>query len=165
MRRLSQGTRSVIYGCHSLPHSLAVLAAWVRLYGAWPEPWEVACILLHDVGHVCLQYLDDPRQKAEHWRLGAVLAGLLFGEKGYTLCAGHCRGTGEPESKLYRADKLSHLLLPVPVHWFHAWVEPELRNGQGIRDHVKRFRQAVKESVESGAWTDSHELYLKWRQP
>lgn len=163
---LSQGTISVLFGCHSLPHALAVIAAWKQLYGRWPAPWEIICILLHDVGHVGKDYLDDPKQKAEHWRLGALLAGLLYGKRGYQLCAGHCRQSGEPESRLYRADKLSWLLAPQWFLWSNVLVEPKLRDRfhgrrEGVREHARWFREQVRQSVTSEAWTETHELYLR----
>ena len=75
-----------------------------------PAVWEAVCIALHDVGHIGRQYLDDQKEKAEHWRLGALLASHIFGPKGWALCAGHSSHSGEPRSALYKADKLSWTL-------------------------------------------------------
>jgi hypothetical protein len=121
------------------------------------------CIFLHDIGHIGLQYLDDYNQKKVHWRLGADIAGGLFGIKGFLLCAGHCKYSQYPLSKLYAADKYSWLLAP---RWWllsNVFVEPEL--GLGFSkpgEAVDKFRVAIRESAESGVMAETHDFYLKY---
>lgn len=162
---ISQGTVSVLVGCHSVVHSLLVMKAWKRLYGSWPEPWQVVCILLHDVGHIGRDYLDDPKAKAEHWQLGAKIAGALYGPKGYRLVAGHCQGTGTRESRLYLADKVGWSLAPT---WWLVWqqfVEPKLTpKGKTKWQHVKDFKAWTKANVASGKPRDTHECYLELKK-
>jgi len=151
----SQGTISILVGCHSQVHSICVALAWRKLYGRWPEPWEMACIMLHDVGHVGKQYLDDPKAKADHWRLGAEIAAYLLWSRGDELCAGHSGHSGEPRSMLYKADKLSWTIAPI---WWLRWqclVEPLNRSGLPDRVHVRRFR-AWAELNCAGEWRETH---------
>jgi hypothetical protein len=109
---ISQGTMSVFFGCHSVIHSILVMIAWKRLYGRRPAFWQGVCILLHDIGHLGLNYLDDYEAKQTHWMLGASLANALFGRKGFDFIAGHCSHSGYPHSMLYKADKYSWYLAP-----------------------------------------------------
>lgn len=157
---MKQGTVSVICGCHSPVHSLLVLKAWKKLYCKWPEPWEVACIFLHDIGHWGTDYLDDYEKKKEHWLLGAYVAHKLFGSKGYALLAGHSSHSGFPKSKLYKADKFSWSLAPYWWLWTNCVAEPKLQMGYTKREAIKRFRSQVKESLESGKYQETHQFYL-----
>jgi len=157
---ISQGTVSVLVGCHSVMHSLLVMKAWKQVYGTWPEPWQVACILVHDIGHVGLNYLDDPEAKAQHWRLGADIAGALFGARGQRLVAGHCQDSGTRESRLYLADKVAWSLAPT---WWLVWqclVEPKLHGDTPILEHVRKFKRWTKANVASGKPVDTHHAYL-----
>ncbi len=130
---MKQGTVSVLIGCHSPIHSWYTLKAWRVLYGSWPCWWEVCCIFLHDIGHWGKQYLDDPEQKAEHWKLGAKVALVLFGDKGYYLVAGHCRYSSEIRSWLLKADKYSWLLAPYWWLWMNTVAEPKLMRNYPTR--------------------------------
>jgi len=122
----------------------------------------MVCILLHDVGHLGKQYLDDLEQKKEHWRLGARIAGRLFGVKGYDLTAGHCHYSGEPESRLYKPDKYCWMY---EQYWWARWnafVEPKLIMGfPNVRDAYNWFHAQVRESVESGQYRSTHGMYLE----
>jgi len=102
---LKQGTWSVLFGCHSLIHSLVVLRAWKKWYGKWPSWWEVVCIPLHDIGHWGKDYLDNYEEKSKHAELGAEVASRLFGEKGHNLIEGHNTHNSERRSKLFYPDK------------------------------------------------------------
>jgi len=156
-----QGTISVLAGCHSVIHSLLVMVAWVRLYHSFPRPWQLGCIFLHDIGHLGKNYLDDVDAKNEHWRLGARIAGVLFGKKGWDLCAGHDAHSGAPESLLYKPDKYSWYIAP---RWWllsNCMVEPKIAMGYSPREAVDRFKGRVKENIESGAYRPTHDLYLE----
>jgi len=136
------------------------MKAWRHLYGGWPKPWECICILLHDVGHVGTNYLDNVEQKNQHWILGAALAGALFWEKGYELTAGHCKYSGIPESPMYKADKYSWLLAPTWWLWLNTIAEPPLRMGYSRMDAIRAFRAQVKKSIESGEFAETHSFFL-----
>ena len=162
MKYISQGTISVLFGCHSPIHSILVCFAWWKVNKCWPKPWEIVCIFLHDIGHWGKQYLDDPEQKAEHWRLGARIADRLFGEEGYRLTAGHCSASPVISSMRY-PDKYSWLIAPDWWLWTNTVVEPRLRMGFACRmDAVKRWQQDVQEWWDKRDIEHSlHEYYLK----
>jgi hypothetical protein len=120
----------------------------------------MGCILLHDIGHWGRQYLDDPEEKAGHWRLGARVAFRLFGPRGYQMVAGHDAGSGLPESPLYRADKYSWHLAPRLWLWSNAVFEPKIAMGYTRWEAVRLFKKRVAENVQ-GAWKPTHSLYLE----
>ena len=158
--RLKQGTVSVLFGCHSIIHSLLVIRAWKILYGKYPKGWQAVCILLHDIGHWGRDYLDDYEQKKEHWRLGANICGRLFRLKGYLFTAGHCSHSGYEHSKMYRADKHSWHIAP---RWWlrcNCWFEPKLQGEMTAREAIADFKEKVKQSVESGEYKSTHSFYL-----
>jgi len=159
---MKQGTVSWFVGCHSIIHSVLVVRAWHYLYGRWPQPWELCCIAIHDIGHIGKQYLDDIEQKNDHWKLGARIARKLFGERGYLLVAGHCRPSGLSESKLYKPDKYSWMYEPYWWAWWNAKMEPKLKmNFQTIRDAYDWFHKSVRQSIESGEYRPTHEFYIE----
>jgi hypothetical protein len=142
-------------------HSALVLLSWRKLYGRWPSLWQVCCIFLHDIGHFGLDYLDDHEQKKRHWELGAVVARRLFGEKGWELTAGHCSHSRRPQSDLYRADKYSWYIAPTWWLWWNNVAEPKLTtNCESNMDAVRKFRDMVKQSIESGEYVSTHSMYL-----
>ena len=162
---MKQGTVSLLVGCHSVVHSILVTIAWYKVHGRWPRPWELACIGLHDIGHIGLDYLDDPKQKAEHWRLGAEIAGVLFGDKGWKLIAGHDRNSGAPESDLYLPDKTSWAMSPALWLYWQQFVEPKLTPpGKSKWQHVKDFRAWTAANVASGKPRETHEGYLELKE-
>ncbi len=156
-----QGTVSVLVGCHSLVHGYYTRKAWKALYGSSPAFWEGVCILVHDWGHWNTNYLDNLAEKEGHWRLGAKIAGRLFGQKGYALVAGHCTYSGYPQSKLYKADKLSWHLAPYWWIVLNNFTEPKIAMGYGKREGARRFKEQVRRSIESGEYRGTHELYLE----
>lgn len=158
---MRQGTVSVLFGCHSVMHSILVVLAWRRLYGGWPRLWQVVCIFLHDIGHWGTDYLDNHGEKKEHWILGADIAWDLFGIDAYLFTAGHCVHSGVPESKLYKADKYSYYIAPTWWLWWNSLVEPKLNRGKSIRVAIRDFRRQVKASIESGEFRESHDMFLE----
>jgi hypothetical protein len=162
---MRQGTVSILVGCHSPIHTALVTLAWKKVHGRWPKPWELACIALHDIGHLGLDYLDDPKQKAEHWRLGAEIAGLLFGYKGLALVAGHCAGSGHPKSDLYLPDKMSWTAAPAWWLYWQQFVEPKLTPvGKSKWKHVRDFKAWTVANVASRKPRDTHEGYLELKE-
>jgi len=109
---MTEGTRSIVHGCHSVIHSVLVLRSWKILYGSWPALWQVVCIFLHDIGHFGLNYLSKDDEKLQHWVLGARIGGWLFGVKGFDLIAGHTEKSGFPLSDLKKPDKFSWIIAP-----------------------------------------------------
>ena len=158
---MKQGTISVLCGCHDLVHSFLVWHSWRLLYGRWPQPWQVGCIFLHDIGHWGKNYLDDEREKQKHWEGGAALAYRLFGKRGYDLVAGHCSNSGFPTSDLARPDKYSWYIAPYWWLWCNNVVEPQLMAGLSNRAAILDFRLKVKKSIESGEFASTHSFYLQ----
>ncbi len=158
---MKQGTVSVLFGCHSPMHSIVVIFAWKKLYGSFPKWWQIVCIFLHDIGHWGLDYLDDYEQKKTHWVLGARVAGRLFGMKGRGFNAGHCTHSNWTRSDLYKADKYSWHIAPKWWLISNCFFEPKLQMGYSKREAVKKFKQQVKESVESGEFKSTHSMYLE----
>lgn len=159
-----QGTISVLFGTHSIVHSLLVIISWRKLYGKMPAFWELVCILLHDIGHIGKQYLDNLEAKQEHWILGAKISDYLFGEKGFLLVAGHCVYSSYPESKLYKPDKYALHIAPTWWLLLNTVFEPKLKTGYSARESVRVLQQRVKESVESGEYHSSHDFYLQAKE-
>lgn len=159
---ISQGTVSIICGCHSPVHSILVIRAWLRLYGRLPNWREMICIFLHDIGHAGLNYLDDYEQKKIHWDLGAYIAKTLFGDWAWDLTAGHCSHSGLPKSKLYYADKLSWHLAPRWWLWLNTVFEPKLKMGSANgMDAVDWFKKRVVESIGNGQFKSTHGFCLE----
>lgn len=158
---MKQGTVSVLIGCHSIVHSLLVIKAWYKLYGRLPLFWQIVCIFIHDIGHIGTNYLDNIDEKKSHWKLGANIAKRLFGIKGYDFCAGHCEYSGVLQSKLYKADKLSQLGYPFIWSWWYQTFEPKISMGYTKREAYNKFQQQVKDSIESGKYRSSHDMYLE----
>jgi len=160
---MKQGTISVLFGCHNIIHSILTLIAWKRLYGRWPKLWQIVCILIHDIGHIGLDYLDNYEEKQKHWILGAEIGKKFFGQKAYEFLAGHCTYSGYPLSALYKADKYAHYLAPEWVLYLNTIFEPKLMMGMSRKEAILRFKSQVKNSIESGKFIPTHQIYLKGR--
>ncbi len=158
--KLSEGTISIVFGCHSLFHSFLVLISWIKLYQRFPKWKELVCIFIHDIGHIGKDYLSDYEQKKEHWKLGAKIALFLFGDKGFNLVAGHDASSGYERSKLYKADKYSFYIMPFWWPYIQCIFEPKLYEGQKMSIQINDFKKRVKESIESGEFSPTHNFYL-----
>lgn len=154
---MKQGTVSVLIGVHSPFHSLLVLISWRKLYGRWPKLWQAVCIFLHDIGHWGLDYLDDPEQKEKHWYWGARVAEFLFGDKGYWFTAEHCL----PQGELYKPDKYSWYIAPRWWLWLNCITEPKIAMGYSRKEAIDRFKEQVRQSIESGEYRRTHDMYLE----
>ena len=155
---MSEGTISYLIGCHHFfLHPLWVLVAWIKEYRSFPKPWELACIFLHDIGHIGKEYLTDPKQKAEHWKLGAIIAGKLFGEKGFLMVAGHSKGSGFPRSKLFVPDKKSWIVAPAWWLRSNSWFE----DFGSTFSHPGKWKALCIENANAGFPKGSHEMYLE----
>jgi hypothetical protein len=159
---MKQGTISVLFGCHSIIHSIIVIIAWKKLYGRIPEFWQIICIFLHDIGHWGKNYLDDYEEKKQHAILGAKIAKWLFGEKGYELIDGHNPYNGSAKSILYSPDKYSWVLAPIWWMTSNAFFEPKLqRVGCSKRTSAIMFKDAMTSNMNNGFMEMGHDIYIK----
>lgn len=158
---MKQGTKSILFGSHSTIHSILVWRAWCILYHEQPEVWQVACIFLHDIGHIGKNYSDNINEKHQHWILGANIARKLFGQKGFDLIAGHDGYNNMPKSKLYKADKYSWYISPYWWLWLNNIIEPYIRFGMGNREAIIEFQAWVKKNVESGEYRPTHDCHTE----
>lgn len=161
---MKQGTVSVLIGIHSPMHSLLVLRSWHILYHKWPEPWQVVCIFIHDIGHWGKDYLDNLDEKRLHWYLGARIAYKLFGDKGYKFVAGHDAYSGIPRSELYKPDKYSMYIAPTWLLYWQGFVEPKVRCGLPISVSVHDYQNRVRANVDSGQFNSNHDIYIERRK-
>ncbi len=160
--KVSQGTMSVLFGCHSIIHSFVVIAAWIKLYKKPPNYWQFICILIHDIGHWGKNYLDDYELKKQHGVLGARLAGFLFGKKGYDFCAGHNQYKGHDKSLLYEPDKYSWVIAPIWWMVSNTYFEPKLqRKGTTRLESAVMFKNAMTDNMKTGYAELGHEIYLR----
>ncbi len=157
---MKQGTVSILIGCHSPIHSLLVILAWKKLYKSFPKPWQIVCIFLHDIGHYGLDYLDDYEQKKLHWYPGAKIAEKLFGDKGYNFTGGHCSHSNLVRSKMYKADKYSWYIAPWIWIYINCIFEPKLATGLPYYDATNKFKEQVRESIDSGEFKSTHSMYI-----
>lgn len=150
------GTKSVLLGVHQcLWHPITVYLAWVDLFG-WPKPWEIFCILIHDIGYIGKAEMDGPEGN-KHPELGAKIAGALFGEKARLECLGHSRSYAEAHglktSRLCWADKWSPMFDPTHWYWLRGTASGE------ISEYRKTFPRATGES--SLMWTVAFKAYVR----
>ncbi len=159
---MKQGSWSVLFGCHSIIHSLVVIIAWRKWYGLFPNWWQLCCILLHDIGHWNKDYLDDYEQKKRHAELGAKIAKWLFGQKGYNLIIGHNEYNGNKRSQLHDPDKYSWVIAPVWWMTSNTIFEPKLiRKGNTRKQSAVMFKEAMRTNMENGFQERGHDIYLK----
>lgn len=157
---MTEGTKSLLIGCHNfIIHPLMVIKAWHWWFKTWPEPWQIVCIFIHDLGLAGRQYLSDPAAKKGHWRLGASWAKRLFGEKGFLFCAGHTPDSMEPRSDLWYADKASWLVAPLWWLWMNYYLDVN-SNGVGISNPY-HFRLWIAKNLAAQNHFGAHQLYLE----
>ena len=161
---MKQGTISILFGCHSFVHCFLVWLSWRKLYGKFPTFKETVCILLHDIGHWGLDYLNDVEQKKAHWRTGATIAGRWFGFEYFLLTAGHCEYSRLPSSKMAKAYKYSWYIAPRLWVYTNCLFEPKLMNGLSFWKATDLFKARVKDSIESGEFRSTHQFYLERHQ-
>ena len=158
---MKQGTMSVLFGCHSIIHSLLVILAWRKVYSEWPKLWEVHCIFLHDVGHWGLDYLDNYSMKKMHWEKGAAIAYKFYGSEGWALVQGHTSHSGVPISRLRLPDKYSWLLAPIWWLISNQIFEPKLqRPGKTKRESAFYWKSRVKQFLERQEKGSLHDVYI-----
>lgn len=121
---MSIGTKSLLYGYHCFfIHPVALLCAWVKLYG-WSRDWRIwLAFLVHDWGYWGKRNMDGPEGET-HPYFGARLMHTFFGglpgqpdhREWYNFMLYHSRSlakadSGKP-SKLCYADKLAIIIQP-----------------------------------------------------
>lgn len=146
------GTRSLLFGVHQFAwHPVTVYLAWCRLYGR-PTWRETVCIVIHDIGYWGCPEMDGEKGK-QHPRVGARLAGWLFGSAYHDLVLHHSRSLAEQlgakPSRLCWADKLSMLYDP---SWFYL-----LR--ASATGEITEYRWQAMRYVPLSA---SHRHWLTW---
>jgi hypothetical protein len=150
------GTKSVLVGVHQFFwHPITVLLAWMDLYG-WPKPWELFCILVHDLGYLGKSDMDGDSGEL-HPELGAKIAGFFFGEKARLECLGHSRSYaqnhGLPTSRLCWADKWSPMFDPTHLYWLRGTLSGE------IAEYRRTWPRAEGES--SLMWAVAFKTYVR----
>ena len=134
----------------------------MKLYRRLPKFWQVVCILLHDIGHWGKNYLDDYDKKKRHAELGAKVARVLFGQKGYDFIVGHNTYNGNQRSQLYAPDKYSWVIAPVWWLVSNQIFEPKLiRKAHGRWESAVMFKEAMRENMKSNFNEQGHDIYLK----
>ncbi len=159
---MKQGNWSVLFGCHSFAHSIIVIIAWRKLHGKFPNWWQFICILIHDIGHWGKDYLDNYEEKKRHANLGAKVAKVLFGQRGFDLITGHNIYNGNEKSELYNPDKYANVIAPIWWLTFVTIVEPKLiRPNHTRKESAITFRTAMKKNMENGFQRRGHDIYLE----
>lgn len=114
--RIAEGSKSILFGSHSIIHSLFVLIAWYKLYRRRPKGWQLICIFIHDIGYFGMNHISNKSNKG-HSLLGARIGKGLFGQKAFDFIAGHSRKDAEelnlPLSKLEAPDDYSWIITPM----------------------------------------------------
>lgn len=161
--KIPVGTQSVLWGTHQfLWHPFTVLLAWKRVYGHWPNWWQLVAIIFHDSpGYWGCTDMDGP-SGVQHPYAGAEIAGKivdLFSKKrGWdvrVLCLFHSSAFAKlcnnVPSALYLPDKVSLLFDPRGFYLFRARLSGELteymvNNPKGGED---RWFEWYKKSVQN----------------
>ena len=128
---MKQGTKSVLFGDHSIIHSYLVWRSWKILFGKYPTFKQTICILLHDIGYFGTDY-NTLRTNSGHAELGAYIAGRLFGAEYAKFVLGHSSKAIEefniPESLLVIPDEYSWLIAPMWWMRWNKWIQPWLND-------------------------------------
>lgn len=113
--KISEGTKSVLIGSHSIVHSILIVIAWKKLYGKFPNWKMVICILLHDIGYCGMNHITN-KSNVGHSDLGANIAEKLFGKHYGDIVRYHTYGAakrdGRELSVLEKPDEYSFIIAP-----------------------------------------------------
>jgi len=155
---MKEGTKTVLFGAHSIFHSIFVIQAWKLIYGTYPKFWQFVCIFLHDIGYFGTNFLTEQTNEG-HAELGARIASRLFGKKGFDLIAGHSRSTATkfkiPLSELEAPDDYSWIIAPKWFLKFNRKIDGYQMDGETWRGIV------IKNWEDHGMFNrgPSYELY------
>jgi len=151
---MTEGTKSVLFGCHSIIHSWYVIRAWKICNGEWPKLWQMICILFHDIGLIGKNYLTNKKEKEDHWFLGACICGILFGHKGFDFVASHTKNPFVPmDPKFKAADRYSWVIANVTWLYTNKWVEKWVTE-------PKKWKKICLENMQRMDVT-THEVFLE----
>ena len=146
--KLSEGTKSILFGSHCIIHSFFVLVAWYKLYHRWPKFWQIICILIHDIGYIGMNHISNKTNKG-HSLLGAQIGFRLFGQKAFNFIVGHSRKDAEeldlPLSELEAPDDYSWIITPL---WILRITQDKF--GISIETWVDAVKQNWQRSVRIG---------------
>jgi len=141
---MKTGTKSVLFGVHQvIIHPLMVLWAWLIIYRSWPNLYELAAILTHDLGYWGQPNMDGPEGEnhpeisAGWWRgrfngFGDKVANEIIGHSRF-----HAKTSGLPLSKLFRPDKMATALYPRWLYLILANLSGEIREYMRLCDEDK----------------------------
>lgn len=160
---MTEGTKSILLGCHSILHSFWIWVAWRKIYGKYPNWWQTLCILLHDVGYAGKNYLTEKNNDG-HELAGAKIAlrllapiDIVIAAKAYLTIIGH-RSNNHIRSKLEMPDDYSWIIAPM---WWLRWnhrIEKFKINDPAVWKH------AVMEKFNKGEKYSSFLLFKKLTQ-
>jgi hypothetical protein len=148
------GTKSLLFGVHQfIYHPIAVLIAWIKLYGSWPNPKEIVCIIIHDWGYWGKPNMDGPEGES-HPEVGAKIARCLFGPVYGDMVLLHSRHYARQlqrdPSKLCWADKLG-------ASYYPMWLYLFLAHNSGEQAEYRKMAVNVGFSLEN-----SDQEWFKW---
>ena len=159
MRLMSEGTKSVLFGAHSIIHSIIVMVAWKKLYGSWPSWRYGICILLHDIGYWGKDYITN-KSNDGHAELGANIACWLFGSEYRHFVLGHssaaCKKFGITKSLLEAPDDYSWVIAPLFWMEWNALLE-------NFDVSPKEWKEAVRANFYAEKKLSGTELFHKTR--
>ena len=160
------GTKSVLFGVHAFwYHPITVWRAWRELYGRRPDFWETVAIVVHDLGYVGCEHMDDAHGE-RHLIFGAELIRRLYrathratpfyeaeARRLHRLVRYHSRYLAARErrnpSPLCWPDKLSLRFDPPAFYLFRARLSGELA----------QYRMAARQKICLSA---SDTMWLEW---
>jgi hypothetical protein len=155
--KLSEGTKSILFGSHAIIHSFFVLMAWHILYKKWPKFWQIVCIFIHDIGYFGMNHISEKSNKG-HSLLGAKIGKRLFGQKAFEFIVGHSRKDAEelnlPLSELEAPDDYSWVITPM---WLLKLVQDK------IDIDMETWVEAVKQNWQKNDRIGGTDLLNKLR--
>lgn len=162
------GTKSLLYGYHCFfIHPLALLCAWVKLYG-WPRDWRIyLAFFVHDLGYWGKSDMDGDSGK-NHPYFGARLMHTFLGglpgnpdhREWYNFMLYHSRSLAKADggkpSKLCYADKLAIIIQPTwlqvllmsltgEIHEYMTGRGGTVGAGMTKRQWVEKMKQDLRE--------------------
>ncbi|HEX5481846.1 MAG TPA: hypothetical protein VFZ08_04395 [Terriglobia bacterium] len=151
------GTKSILFGAHCAAiHPIAVLVAWVKLYGFPRDPRLILSFVVHDWGYWQKESMDGP-QGDRHVELGGRIMDVLCGARWGSFVRRHsrywCQRYGEPYSRLCVADKLAFVITPAWLYLPMTYATGELDEYMAVADgqHAGgKFTNAERLLLQSG---------------
>ena len=181
---MNVGTKSLLWGVHAFWfHPIAVLLAWIELYGL-PNWKELVCIIVHDWGYFGSPNMDGNEGEMHPW-FGAYITDFLFDKSNglmengsYSLlCLYHSRHLSRAmratPSKLCWADKLS---IKYDPWWFYiprAILSGELQEyralhgsmGENFKTHRDWYNWVASRAIRMGKQQSSDGISFHPQSP